>query len=87
MVEEWLVLSVLGVTLPSGFTVAGVVCFVSVFDVVVRSVVGGVLLLLGCGLLLGATTVVGGVCSHPTSMNPRTTGPTNGINLVLKRIV
>ncbi len=50
------VLCVAGTGVPSGLVVGGVTCFVSLLEVVVRSVV------VGCGLLLGATTVVGGVC-------------------------
>ena len=59
-------LSVAGVVVPSGFTVAGVDCFVSVWVVVLS-----VLLACGVGVSPGTTTVVGGgLCWQPVSIPP-----------------
>jgi len=62
-------LSVAGFTDPSGLTVAGVVCLVSLCVVVLS-----LLVVCGVGVSPGTTTVVGaGVCWQPASIPPITT--------------
>jgi hypothetical protein len=79
-----LVLTLPGVTVPSGLLVGGVVSFVSAFVVVVRSLVA-----VGAGAVpLGATTVVGGaLCSQPTSIKPKIVAAKAEMYFLLKRIV